>query len=182
MLIQAQPGCLSMGDDQWALMWVRVPKSCPSGSTSYLCPPGCGESPAAGEPPKTGMGRDGRGLSSLSWVKSLSRPQWLTSQRTQHSEPEVMGRGDGDVSATGAPTGASLLYSEAARGKRLSPSQMAAMCHPSTLYHLPKAGCSAEGCRGQASPRSNSSHTKRVQGLAQASSSFGETPNPFSTD
>lgn len=101
---------------------------------------------------------------------------------TAVSEPEVMGRGDGDVSATGAPTGASLLYSEAARGKRLSPSQMAAMCHPSTQYHLPKAGCSPEGCRGHASPRSNSSHTKRVQGLAEASSNFGETPNPCSTD
>lgn len=92
---------------------------------------------------------------------------------------EQMGREDGDAaSATGAPTGPPLLYREAAHSKRVSPSQMAATCHPSTQGHLPRAEQPAEGGQVHVSPKSNSPHTKRVQVLAQTSSSFEEIPNP----
>lgn len=79
----------------------------------------------------------------------------------------------------GAPMGPPLLYSEAACAKRLSPAQMAATCHPSTQYQLPKAEEPAEGCRVHAFPKSNSPPhpTKRVLSSAQTSSNLGETPN-----
>lgn len=141
-----------MGGDQCALMWVRVPKSCPSGSTTGTpAPPGSGESPAAGELPKTGMGRDARGLSSLPWagLNPSAGPGSLEqmAEIPEDTAPlEPMGRGDGDAaSAMGAPTGSPLLYRGPAHGKRLSPSQMAATCHPSTQCHLPRAEQPAEG-------------------------------------
>lgn len=95
---------------------------------------------------------------------------------------ELMGRGDWGCSLShGAPAGAPLLYRGAAHGKRLSPSPMAATCHPSSQCHLPRAEQPAEGGQVHVSPKSNSSHTKRVQVLAQTSSSFEEIPNPSST-
>lgn len=128
------------------------------------------------------MGKDVRGLSSLPWAglnpsagpRSLEQMAEIP-EDTAPSELEGMGV---QPQPRGAPTGPPLLYSEAARGKRLSPSQMAATCHPSTQDQLPKAEQAAEGCRAHASPKRNSPHTKRLQSLAQTSSSLGETPKP----
>lgn len=79
----------------------------------YPCSPGSGESPAAGKPPRTGMGRDAQGLSSLPWagLNPSADPRSLEQmveipEDTAPLEPEVMGRGDGDAaSAGGLPRG-----------------------------------------------------------------------------
>lgn len=102
-----------MGDDEWALMWVTVPQILPLWKHHwYHCPPGCGESPAAGEPPKTGMGRDGRGLSSLPWagLRPSAGPRSLElmveiPEDTAPLEPEVMAEGMGTHRARGLPQG-----------------------------------------------------------------------------
>lgn len=79
----------------------------------YPRSPGSGESPAAGEPPRTGMGRDAQGLSSLPWagLNPSADPRSLEqmveiAEDTAPLEPEAMGRGDGDAaSARGLPRG-----------------------------------------------------------------------------
>lgn len=149
----------------------------------YPCPPQSGESPAAGEPPKTGTGRDARGLPSLPWAglnpsagpRSLEQMAEMPEDTTP-LELKVMGRGYRDAaSALGAPTGPPLLYSEAARGKSVAfPDGF----HMSPQVSTPQGRADCRGVQSPCFPQKQSPPTPRVKGLAQTSSSLGETPKP----